>query len=45
VGSSQEKMTVSEKSPVQQVEAAREAFEREFERFAHVEVWGTNRAG
>jgi phenylalanyl-tRNA synthetase alpha chain len=27
-------MTVSEKSPVEQVEAAREAFEREFERFA-----------
>ena len=27
-------MTVSERDPVQQVEAAREAFEREFERFA-----------
>ncbi len=27
-------MTVSDQSPVQQVEAAREAFEREFERFA-----------
>src|ERR1051326_5615628 len=26
-------MTVSEQDPVQQVEAAREAFEREFERF------------
>ena len=34
MGSSQEEMTESEKSPVEQVEAAREAFEREFERFA-----------
>jgi phenylalanyl-tRNA synthetase alpha chain len=35
VGRAKEEMTVGEQNPVQQVEAAREAFEREFERFAH----------
>jgi len=34
MGSAKEEMTVSEQDPIQQVEAAREAFEREFERFA-----------
>src|SRR5216110_4115565 len=34
MGSDQKEMTDSANDPVQQVEAAREAFEREFERFA-----------
>ena len=37
-------MTVSEQEPVQQVEAAREAFEREFERFARF-TGGASAAG
>ncbi len=34
MGSSKEEITVAERNPNQEVEAAREAFEREFERFA-----------
>ena len=44
MGSSKEEIVVADADPIQEVEAAREAFEREFGRFAHFIEQGSDAA-